>query len=572
MMLKRGIRLSCALALACAALAVPSTAMGDYDWPGMTIPMSPIEGSLDSPGDNADVYEVWLDAGESFLAAMKPASGCDFNMALYEPGATGLDDFAHRADESENVGVAREESIDYRALAAGPYKLAVYAPGPGAGNYTIEWYIGNDTNDNDVPGYRLGSPLQQGTLNAATDITDVYRVYLSAGDTFNVDLSGPVDADYDLYLYVPGTPTVEEWEDYCIDWSEEDLSEEQLSFPVTGSGFYYLCVYAWEGSGYYDLTWDVDPGVPQTRVEGTSRISTAIESSKQAFDSSEYVIIATAFNWPDALGGSALAGALDAPILLTAPAALSGGLSAEISRLGATKAVILGGTPAVSANVENQLKGILGADKVERLGGANRYQTANIVAARTILQLSGQYEGKAFIATGANFPDALGASPIAFAKKFPIYLANPSAGANSSLISTMKASDCSEAIILGGENVVSPAVSAQLASQGIGQRRLSGPNRYATALMVAGYGMDYHGLTYDKLAIATGQNFPDALAGGVLQGKSNSVMMLTPTASLYQGVADTLSSHKASIHEVRFLGGSPAVSEDVRVEVLEALD
>ena len=52
-----------------------------------------------------------------------------------------------------------------------------------------------------------------------------------------------------------------------------------------------------------------------------------------------------------------------------------------------------------------------------------------------------------------------------------------------------------------------------------------------------------------------------------MQGKDGSVLLLTPTNSLNANVAAKLSANKASIHEVRFLGGPPAISQAVRNQV-----
>ncbi len=308
-----------------------------------------------------------------------------------------------------------------------------------------------------------------------------------------------------------------------------------------------------------------------TPVEGPNRYATAIAASQKAFPSgSEYVIVATGMNWPDALGGSALAGALGAPILLTSQSSLPAEVRSEIVRLGATKAIVLGGTPAVSAAVAGQIDAIAGVS-VERIAGANRYDTANLVAGRTIavMRAGTGYDGTAFVATGVNFPDALGASPLAARRGWPIYLANPAQGANAGLVAVMRAAGVTDAILLGGTNVV--ADSVRLALGATFETRLAGANRYDTAVQVATYGVANAGLAWNRLAIATGTNFPDALAGGVLQGRSDSVLLLTPTASLNDGVAAVLRANKASIFEVRFLGSTAAVSAAVRTAVANIL-
>ncbi|MCL5887678.1 MAG: cell wall-binding repeat-containing protein [Actinobacteria bacterium] len=58
-------------------------------------------------------------------------------------------------------------------------------------------------------------------------------------------------------------------------------------------------------------------------------------------------------------------------------------------------------------------KTLLGNTNVERIKGDDRYKTADAVAARVIEVKGGAFDGTAFVATGANFPDALAAAPLA---------------------------------------------------------------------------------------------------------------------------------------------------------------
>lgn len=305
-------------------------------------------------------------------------------------------------------------------------------------------------------------------------------------------------------------------------------------------------------------------------IEGASRIGTAIQASKQAFSSSEYVVVSTAYNWPDALGGSALAGVLDCPILLTDPTSLPGMVKTEVQRLGAAKVIVLGGTGAVSGATYLQIDAIAGVT-CERIAGTNRYDTARRIAARVIAEQGAGYDGTAFVGTGANFPDALGASPLAAAKGWPIYLADPAAGNNAVLATAMKNAGVTSALVLGGTGVVTAGVETTMRTTLGSAERIAGTNRYSTAIKAATYGVTNAGLYWNKLAIAAGQNFPDALAGGVLQAKCGSVMLLTPSATLDPGVKSTLIAKKASISEIHFLGGTGAVTETVRRDATNAL-
>lgn len=376
-----------------------------------------------------------------------------------------------------------------------------------------------------------------GVSNAFIFRPDPASVSYKAGDVFEVTLSGGI--------YAAGTKTPA-----TVTYRTTFMS---LDAPI-----------AWPA------------GVTPVEIAGANRIATAIESSKLAFPSgAKTVVVATAYDWPDALGGAALAGTLAGPILLTSPTSLPDEVAGEIKRLGATDAIILGGTNAVGSKVQTSLATALGgSDRVTRVAGTNRYDTARQVAAKTVERLKatpGGYCGTAFVATGANFPDALGASPLAAANGWPIYLVSP-AGLDRATVSAMNAAGVNQALILGGSAAVPGATVTTLSSElGCTTKRISGADRYETALAVASYGVSQGGLCWSRLAIATGGSFPDALAGGVLQGGCGSVVILTPSTSLNSSVKKTLGDKRGTITEVRFLGGTGALSQYVRDSVAVAL-
>lgn len=304
-------------------------------------------------------------------------------------------------------------------------------------------------------------------------------------------------------------------------------------------------------------------------IAGSDRFATSVAASKEAFPGgADEVIIATGENWPDALGGTALAGALDCPILLVQTDSIPGIVRAEIARLGATQAIILGGESAVSKAVGNSLAGMgLG---VTRLGGSDRYATARMVAHATVDELGPAFDGTAFVATGMTFPDALAASPLAANRGWPIYLASASSGAPTG---AMKAEGVTDVLVLGGPAAVSDAHYFGVVG-GVGSghvERLAASDRYGTAAVVASYGVDEAGLRWDWLAIATGELFPDALSGGLVPAGKDSVMLLTQTRVLPPSTAGRLSANRETIANVYYLGGPVAVSEGVRDSVEKLL-
>jgi len=355
--------------------------------------------------------------------------------------------------------------------------------------------------------------------------------------------------------------------------------------PVTGifswtpldPGSYQLTVRVSDGSSgtdYQIVTIMVaDPPVLLS-AEGATRIETAIAASKLAFpNGATTAIFTTSANWPDALGGSALAGALNAPILLTEPATLTEAVRSELHRLGVRRIIILGGEGAVSTAVSVELRQLPGSVAVSRIAGADRYLTADVVAAAAI-DATPDWDGTAFVATGSDFPDALGASPLAAAGGWPIYLDRPGPGTDGALVKTMAEAGVTRVIILGGTGAVPPALESALRARfGTGSvDRLAGAGRYETAVAVATYGVTHAGLDWDRLALATGQDFPDALAGGALQARRGSVLLLTPSATLHDVVRTTLTAQASTIYEACFLGGAAAVSPEVRTQVAGILD
>ena len=138
----------------------------------------------------------------------------------------------------------------------------------------------------------------------------------------------------------------------------------------------------------------------------------------------------------------------------------------------------------------------------------------------------------------------------------------------------MKSLGITDAIVLGGTAVVFQGYEDNLAFQ-LGAEnvtRLAGPTRYETAVEVASHGVDEAGLCWNGMALATGENFPDALAGGPVQGQAGSVMLLTHTAMLTPSTGAALQDEAGSIAKVRFLGGPGAIAEAVRGDVRAILE
>lgn len=353
---------------------------------------------------------------------------------------------------------------------------------------------------------------------------------------------------------------------------------------VTAPGNHTLWVWSGDNAGnaeppiQFDFTVVID--VPDYEsFEGATRYDTAVLASRSQYGtgSVDTVVIASGADWPDALAAAPLAGAYGVPVLLVPPTAVPAAVTAEITRLGATDAIIIGGIAAVPAATQTALDAQL-SGTVSRIAGPNRYATAAQVAeaveAKVILD-GGTPDGVMVLASGSNFADALSGSSLAAANAWPVMFTPQAmlAGDTGTKILTL---GFNRAVVLGGTGAVSDAVAGQvqalLTGPGASVVRLGGADRYATSLLIAGYGVSDGGMTWDGVGIATGQNYPDALAGGPVCGMTRSVLVITPTASLYPPLGAELGVQEPWIATVRFFGGTGALSPAVRNQVHAILD
>jgi putative cell wall-binding protein len=372
------------------------------------------------------------------------------------------------------------------------------------------------------------------------------------------------------------------------DWDEADhghvsmfsngafLYTPELGFNGDDSFTYRL----WDDHGAFSAPATVKIRVTPVHdyipIQGADRFATGAEAARAGFAASgaPVAVIATGRNFPDALGGSALAGALDAPLLLVDTARVPEDVADVLTELGTKRAIILGGTAALAPAVETQLIAAMGlGSQVERIAGGDRYDTARRVAARAVDELGPLFDGVAFVATGANFPDALAAGPIAAAAGMPIYLVSNAAG-DAVTIDAMSDDSVSLVNVLGGTSAVTDGTLAALVTEFGEDRvdRLAGANRYETAAKVASYGCADAKLTWNGLGIATGEAFPDALAAGATLGRFGTVLMLSRPAALSSETENVLSAHRGVIDDVRFFGGTSALSLEVRARVKQVIE
>jgi putative cell wall-binding protein len=162
------------------------------------------------------------------------------------------------------------------------------------------------------------------------------------------------------------------------------------------------------------------------RIAGVNRFATAAAISAAYYGSSQpRVYVANGLNFPDALAGAAAAAHLEAPLLLVSPTSLPAETAAELSRMNPGEIIVLGGTGSVSNGVKNALAANCGCPVI-RIGGANRYATAALVAHEAWGTTDPGFDDVevTFVATGVSFPDALSGAGAAGLHGGPLLLAS----------------------------------------------------------------------------------------------------------------------------------------------------
>lgn len=300
-------------------------------------------------------------------------------------------------------------------------------------------------------------------------------------------------------------------------------------------------------------------GFPMQRIAGADRYSTAVEISTKAFPAtSAAAVLASGEQYPDALAGSALAGAIQAPLLLTRPSELPDAVQVELARLKPAKVYVLGGTGAVSEAVVATVKGIAPTAELIRLGGSDRYDTAAKVAT---LVRSMKATGTALVVSGESWADAAAVSPIAYRKGYPVLLVRrlsvPSATA-----AFLASAKPAQVQVVGGTGVVDASVESSvgaLAGGAVG--RLAGDDRYGTAAAVARWALG-EGFTVSEPYIATGLAFPDALTASALAGTRGFPLLLMKRDSVPAATAGFLREHRLSVSTLWLLGGVGAIGDE----------
>ena len=310
-------------------------------------------------------------------------------------------------------------------------------------------------------------------------------------------------------------------------------------------------------------------GASWKRLAGNDRWGTMASILDEGWESSDYAVIACGESFPDALSAAAVAGSLDCPVILTNSKSLNSAAASQIKRLGVKKAVVLGGTAAVSSDVVTAIKklGVSIDEKSDRVYGNDRIGTS--IAAMKYVKKQPGASSVVIVANGFSFADTLSISPWSYATKSPIVLTNQKGELTPEALTEIKNAGFGGCVIVGGNIAVSQNTQSKL--QGVfgkgNVERVAGGNRYETAVEVAKWATGTNVLSNAKPGVAYGKNFPDALSSAALCGKNRGVLLLVEDGN--QKAVDYLASNAGEIAQGYVFGGDKVVSEAVFNKIVQ---
>lgn len=286
-----------------------------------------------------------------------------------------------------------------------------------------------------------------------------------------------------------------------------------------------------------------------SRIAGQNRYESAAQISKEQFTNAKKVIVVNAQKYADALSATTLSDGKYS-ILYTEKDSLPTATRNEIQRLNPVEVYLLGGKQSISSGIENILKKY--SNKVTRIAGRDRYETSAKVAAMS-------KKKNVVIASGENFSDPLYASSYAYSNKAKILLSSGKTLSRQTrdYLLRNKSSIGKVTVVGGGQSISSATVRYIQSVTGKNVSRISGRSRYDGSVKVA------NSMNKDKVFIASGEDFADALAISPLAQKLNAPILLSSRSKLDTSVIAFLNNFKKSIKDVYIVGGYRTIDNNV---------
>ncbi len=209
--------------------------------------------------------------------------------------------------------------------------------------------------------------------------------------------------------------------------------------------------------------------------------------------------------------------------------------------------------PANADGLSSTFFTIVQGGVVERIARADRWEVAEQVS-----QAWGRGTGVVYVVNGDAYPDALSAASRAGVYDAPVLLTRRDRIPTATVTALTRLSPA-RIVVVGGTASVSATVAEQLRGYTTTRdvTRVGGKDRYEAAANVA----SYYPAGPSRVYLASGEVFPDALAGAALAGHEQLPLLLTRDDRLDAATVTQL--RRLRPREVVVLGGPVTVSDAV---------
>lgn len=298
---------------------------------------------------------------------------------------------------------------------------------------------------------------------------------------------------------------------------------------------------------------DLNANHERYRLYGDTRYITSAMAAVEGWETSDYAVIVSGENYPDAITATPLALQFEAPILLSQESRLPEHTGVALWILGVSKAIIIGGEEVLYDNVRLQLERM--GIETARIGGNDRYETSVLIAL-ALVKVADTPITEAVFVPGNDFANALTVSPYA-AKSFMPILLTPQNYLPDSIYYYLAATDIENSYVVATEDEISSAVMNQLP----GPQRISGKDKYDTCLKLADAFPGRISLAH--MVLATGSNYPDALSGAALASKLAAPILLLNNNTVDEGIKNFIIEYKDFTTKSYVLGGEQVLPTDL---------
>lgn len=169
------------------------------------------------------------------------------------------------------------------------------------------------------------------------------------------------------------------------------------------------------------------------------------------------------------------------------------------------------------------------ATTLDRMGGADRYETAVMVARRVVAE--GMAGSTVLLTTGENYPDAISAG--GWQGKAAVVLTKRQDVPASSL-DLLKETWVREVFVIGGPSVIADSVIDRVRSLGKSVTRLWGENRFETSVEVSK--VTNGPKSVKKIWLAPGNSFSDQLVAAAAARRSGGAFLIVPESGVLSSI------------------------------------